>query len=181
VKLALAQKLHVVEVSELTPLFSEGEESDGAWFLLEGEVSVGRNGKTLANLSPGTMFGLVSAIDQGRRSASCVTTGPARLLKLADRDFDALFASGHRFAFQIVDLIARQLVLHLRQANSMLALPGKASGAAAAKSKSVPAMLGSPAAAPHSPPVDPGFEMIPLDLEIDLDDLELKPAAGLLG
>jgi CRP/FNR family cyclic AMP-dependent transcriptional regulator len=180
VKLALAQKLQVVELSELTPLFSEGEESDGAWFLLEGEVSVGRNGKTLANLAPGTMFGLVSAIDQGRRSASCLTTGPAKLLKLGDRDFDALFASGHRFAFQIVDLVARQLVLHLRQANSMLALPGKASGAAAAQSKSVPSMLGTPAAS-RNLAAEPALEMIPLDLEIDLDDLELKPVAGLLG
>jgi CRP-like cAMP-binding protein len=176
VKLALAQKLQLLEVQEITPLFAEGEVSDGCWFLLDGEVSVGRNGKTLANLVPGTMFGLVSAIDQGRRSASCVTTGPARLLKLGDKDFDALFAAGHRFAFQIVDLVARQLVLHLRNANAMLAVPGKPAGVAV-PSKGVPQLLSPKDAAPQPSK----FDLLPLDLEIELEELDIKPAAGILG
>lgn len=168
VKLALGQKLQLIEVSEVTPLFAEGEPSDGAWFLVEGEVSVGRNGKTLANLTPGSMFGLVSAIDQGTRSASCVTTGPARLLKLAEKDFDGLFASHHRFAFQIVDLAARQLVFHLRQANAMLSLPGKAP-----QQKAV---------APAQPAkrfdeIDPAA----MEIDFDLDDIKLEPEAGILG
>jgi len=169
VKLALAQKLQYVEVDEVTPLFAEGEPSDGAWFLLDGEVSVGRNGKTLANLAPGAMFGLVSAIDQGTRSASCVTTGPARLLKLGEKDFDALFASGHRFAFQIVDLAARQLVFHLRQANSMLSLPGKAPASAAP--------------APPPQPVKKFDEIDPAAMEIDFDlgEITIEPEAGILG
>jgi CRP-like cAMP-binding protein len=176
VKLALAQKLQLLEVQEITPLFAEGEVSDGCWFLLDGEVSVGRNGKTLANLTPGTMFGLVSAIDQGRRSASCVTTGPARLLKLGDKDFDALFAAGHRFAFQIVDLVARQLVHHLRNANAMLAVPGKPAGLASA-SKGVPQLLSTR----QAPPQQSKFDLLPLDLEIELEELDIKPAAGILG
>jgi len=110
VKLALAQKLEVIQLSEMSPIFAEGEKADGAYFIVEGEVSVGRNGKTLANLPAGTMFGVVACIDQGLRSASCVATGPATLLKMSDKDFDQLFAAGHRFAFQIVDLLARQLV-----------------------------------------------------------------------
>ena len=76
VKLALAQKLEVIELTEMTPIFAEGEKADGAYFIVEGEVSVGRNGKTLANLPAGTMFGVVACIDAGLRSASCVATGP---------------------------------------------------------------------------------------------------------
>ncbi len=161
VKLALAQKLHVIEVQGVTPLFAEGEPSDGIYFVLEGEVSVGRNGKTLANLVPGTMFGLVSAIDSGARSASCLTTGPAKLLKLDDADFDALFASGHRFAFQIVDLVARQLVGHLRSANAMIPLPGKPAGQAGATRPLDPALKAPPGK-------DDG--MPPLELEIDIEE-----------
>jgi CRP-like cAMP-binding protein len=130
VKLALAQKLKRVDLDGLTPIFAEGEASDGAYFVVEGEVSVGRNGKTLSNLPAGTMFGIVACLDNGPRSASCVTTGPARLLKMTVRDFDALFASGHRFAYQLVDLVARQLVQHVRDANQLLPLPGKRSGPA---------------------------------------------------
>jgi CRP-like cAMP-binding protein len=162
VKLALAQKLRLLEVPEITPLFAEGEPSDGAYFLLEGEVSVGRNGKTLSNMVPGTMFGLVSAIDSGRRSAACVTTGPAKLLKLNDKDFDALFASGHRFAFQLVDLVARQLVSHLRNANAMLPLPGQAAGRAET-SRPVTSMLVA------VPDREKDLDILPLELEMEID------------
>lgn len=163
VKLALAQKLRLVEVDGITPLFGEGEESDGAYFLLEGEVSVGRNGKTLSNMIPGTMFGLVSTIDEGRRSAACVTTGPAKLLKLSDHDFDALFASGHRFAFQIVDLVARQLVSHLRNANTMLPMPGGPAGKAPT-AQPVSTLL------PTTPDREADLEVLPLELEMEIDD-----------
>lgn len=177
VKLALGQKLQLIEVDEVTPLFAESEPSDGAWFLIEGEVSVGRNGKTLANLGAGTMFGLVSAIDQGTRSASCVTTGPAKLLKLGEKDFDALFVSGHRFAFQIVDLAARQLVMHLRQANQMLALPGKAP----APRSTVPP---PPAAAPAKGASASKFDEIDpaaMEIDFDLEEIVIEPEAGILG
>jgi CRP/FNR family cyclic AMP-dependent transcriptional regulator len=172
VKLALAQKLRLVEVDEITPLFAEGEESDGAYFLLEGEVSVGRNGKTLSNMVPGTMFGLVSTIDSGRRSAACVTTGPARLLKLNDADFDALFASGHRFAFQIVDLVARQLVSHLRNANTMLPMPGGAAG----RAPTAQPISGLLAATPDRAA---DLEVLPLELEMEIDEAAF--AGDLLG
>jgi CRP-like cAMP-binding protein len=171
VKLALGQKLSVVRVDEVTPIFAEGEPSDGAWFIVEGEVSVGRNGKTLANLPAGTMFGVVACLDDGVRSASCVTTGPATLLKMAERDFDQLFASGHRFAFQMVDLVARQLVLHLREANHLLPLPGKRAGTAGL-SRPMNAML-------HTEPAPEDLDLIPVELEVEAAlPIELELALG---
>jgi CRP/FNR family transcriptional regulator, cyclic AMP receptor protein len=120
VKLALAQKLRPVHIDASRPLFEDGQEGDSAYFLLSGAVNVTRHGRTLAGLKPGAMFGLVSLIDQGRRSASCITEGPVRLLRLSKLDFEALFNSGNRFAFQIVDLASRQLVEHLRSADQLL-------------------------------------------------------------
>lgn len=176
VKLALAAKLEVIELTEMSPIFAEGEKTDGAYFIVEGEVSVGRNGKTLANLPAGTMFGVVACIDAGVRSASCVATGPATLLKMSDRDFDQLFVAGHRFAFQIVDLIARQLVQHVREANMMLPLPGRASGIAKV-SKPVEKML---AAAPSEDDLDvisTELEVessLSIELELDLTDFNAE-------
>ncbi len=181
VKLALAQKLKRVEVDGLAPIFAEGERSDGTYFIVEGEVSVGRNGKTLANLGAGSMFGVVACIDQGPRSASCITTGPAKLWRMSARDFDQLFASGHRFAFQMVDLVARQLVQHLRDANQLLPMPGSPSGIAkAARPVDVPLPRPSeprvPAPRPSAPPppspakvLDP--EVPPIELEVDFGEL----------
>lgn len=172
VKLALAQKLEVIRLTEMSPLFAEGEKADGAYFIVEGEVSVGRNGKTLANLPAGTMFGVVACIDSGLRSASCVATGPATLLKMSDRDFDQLFAAGHRFAFQIVDLLARQLVQHLREANQLVPLPGHASGLARV-SRPMEKMLPSEPSEEDLDVISTELEVdtaLPIELELDLGD-----------
>lgn len=165
VKLALAQKLELFDVENITPLFAEGEPADSVWFLVSGEVGVGRNGKTLATLEGGTMFGIVGCIDQGRRSASCITLGPARLMRLSDTEFDQLFATGNRFAFQMVDLVARQLVAHIRSANRLIPQPGKGAAPAIAPA------TGPALARPRAPAAEEEI-IIPLELEIDVRDLE---------
>ncbi len=177
VKLALAQKLEVIEVSQVTPIFAEQEPSDGPWFIVEGEVLVGRNGKTLATLPPGTMFGQVACIDNGPRSASCVTAGPATLFRMVERDFDQLFASGHRFAFQMVDLVARQLARHVREANHLLPIPGQGPR---------PAVLSAPVGAMlAAEPSMQDLELLPRELEVEAAlplelELELASGAGVL-
>lgn len=167
VKLALTQKLKVVETADFRPIFAEGDLADAAYFLLEGEVMVGRGGKTLAALGPGNMFGIVAAIDGGPRSASVIADGRTRMLRLADADFDSLFSRGNRFAFVLVDMIARQLVGHLRSMNAMVQLPGGPRMTPAA----VPAV---PAAAPsqQGPAVRQAYAAESLDalaLELELD------------
>lgn len=146
VKLALSQKLTVVETASVQPLFSEGDPGDSAYFVVSGEITVSRSGKPLANLGGGAMFGLVAVIDNGERSASCIANGPATLLRLGKPEFDQLFSAGNRFAFQLVDLVARQLVAHLREANALL-----------------PGTSAPPARAEPLPP-----EMLESELDIDL-------------
>ncbi len=159
VKLALSQKLQLIEVSSITPLFGEGDEGSSAYFLLSGQVNVGRNGKTLTTLGPGSMFGLVAAVDKGTRSASCITDGPARLLELKATDFDALFAARNRFAYQVVDWVARQLVEHLRQANQRLPVAGL-------RPPPQPGVQAVPALTEEE--VLPEAELLPLELEMAL-------------
>jgi CRP-like cAMP-binding protein len=184
VKLALAQKLEVVQLDELTPLFAEGEASDGAWFIVDGEVSVGRNGKTLANLPAGTMFGQVACIDSRPRSASCLTTGPATLFRMAEPDFDQLFASGHRFAFQMVDLVARQLVQHLRDANALLPHAGRLATGPPGLATSVHSLLQAQPSLDDDPELLLTEELevetaLPIEIELDLG--EFRPESDLLG
>jgi len=175
VKLALAQKLKLVETDGVAPIFGEGSRGDAAYFVLDGEVTVGRSGKTLATLGKGAMFGMVSVIDNGGRSASCVTAGPARLLRLDDREFDILFQTGNRFAYELVDLVARQLVEHLRGANALLPPPGQGPARPALHVSGAKRSLQSKAAAGTMDPAGAAAgegELLPLDLEIELE-LEL--------
>lgn len=163
VKLALQQKLKLIETEKPTPLFVEGAPTDGAYFVLSGRVVLSRKGTALGELESGSMFGLVACLDAGPRSASASTVGPARLLRLTDKDFDSLFARGNRFAFQLVDIVCRQLSARLRDTNTLL--PTAAPFApAAAKPKPAPA---PPAASPPPKPLAPAVEPS-LDLEFEL-------------
>ena len=123
VKLALAQKLRRLDVADATTVCSEGEAGDAAYFIASGAVQVLRSDQVLAQLQPGEVFGMVALIDGGTRSASCVSSGPTRLFRLARADFEQLFSSGNRFAFQLVEGMARQLVRNLRAADLLLARP----------------------------------------------------------
>ncbi|HVE86387.1 MAG TPA: cyclic nucleotide-binding domain-containing protein [Myxococcales bacterium] len=125
VKLALAQKLSLVQTTGPEVVFSEGDRGDAAYFVIDGQVDVIRGGKTLATMGPGAMFGMVALIDSGGRAATCSTQGKARLLRLGAAEFEALFAAGHRFSHDIVNLVARQLVQHLRVANRLLPTSGQ--------------------------------------------------------
>ncbi len=87
--------------------------------MLDGAVSLTRGGVELASAGAGSMVGLVAVLDGGTRSASAIAEPGARLLRLSDADFDALFARGNRFAFQLVDHVARQLARDLRSANAL--------------------------------------------------------------
>ena len=160
VKLALSSKLAWVETRGVEAIFAEGEPADSTWFIVEGEVVVGRNGRTLERMGPGQIFGLVAALDGGPRSASCLTSGPARLLRLDDADFDSLFAAGNRFAYHLVDLVARQLVAHVRGANRLL-----------------PATPGVPELPPEEDPEAGLEELLPLELELALE-AEAHSGAG---
>jgi CRP-like cAMP-binding protein len=165
VKLALAQKLRLVETEGVAPVFGEGSPGDAAYFVVDGEVTVGRNGKTLATMKKGAMFGIVALIDSGGRSASCVTAGPAKLFRLDDNEFDILFQTGNRFAFTMVEMVARQLVEHLRSANTLLPQPGQSPGKTTRRSSGL---------RPAIPKMDPvgaateeeELELLPLYLEL---------------
>ena len=123
VKLALAQKLGRIDAPDATTVCSEGEEGDAAYFIASGSVQVLRSAQTLAHLQANEWFGMVALMDGGPRSATCVTDGPTRLLRLGRADFETLFSSGNRFAFLLVEDMARQLVKNLRAADLLLARP----------------------------------------------------------
>jgi len=154
VKLAMTQKLGLVETSSEELVFCEGERGDATYFVIGGEVRVERGDRRLATLGPGKMFGLVGLVDGGNRIVTCRTAGPARLLRLGAAEFDALFAGGNRFAQNMVTLVARQLADHLRIANALLPrLDGEPS---------------PPAPGAEGEESSPGEDLLPLDQELEL-------------
>lgn len=120
VKLALAQKLceKTVEAGEV--LLREGDPAEAIFLLVDGQVGVQRHGERLATLGPGSLVGLISAIDGGTHIATGLVEADSRVWRLADPDFDWLFAAGNRVAYQLVEMVTRQLAAQLRRVNATL-------------------------------------------------------------
>jgi len=123
----LAMVMRKRDYAEGDVIIQEGEPGHTCYFIVRGEVEVRkqmRDGRqrTITTLRGDQMFGHVSLIDAGLRSATCVATRGTRCLLLERSDFDTLFGSGTRFAFKFQEVIGRTVAAQLRSANERLSL-----------------------------------------------------------
>lgn len=119
-------------------LVHEGDAGQSCFFLVEGEIRVftskGKHSKDLATLKRGAIFGHLSLIDHGKRSATCTARGDALVLEMGWSEFDLMFNSGKPAAFKFIDALTRLLAQELRSTNDQL-LAVFNSAAAAKKSE----------------------------------------------
>ena len=105
-----------------TVIFAEGTPGMACAFVIEGlvhaelEIAGGRR-ERINTMGSGEIFGEISLIDGGARSASCVVgEGGARVALLSRADFGLLFDAGNPFAFSMVRFISRQLARRVQRA-----------------------------------------------------------------
>ena len=102
----------------------QGERGGDFYIVAAGKVDVQRRGgdnvtRHLATLEPGAMFGAVSLIDGGERSATCIArSDDTTLLALSRRDFDMLWNANSPLAFRFIEIIGIDLAQRLRTAAS---------------------------------------------------------------
>lgn len=101
-------------------ILSQGEEGDSAFQILEGAVEVkvgeGKNEKTVGTLSEGEIFGEMSLIDPGPRSATVVATADT---KVAVTSFDEFMNALQDDPERAVEFM-KTLVRRLRQMNEQM-------------------------------------------------------------
>ncbi len=68
-------------------IVDQGQTGREAFVVLEGTVTVKRNGKKVASLGPGTVVGELSLLDHGPRTATVITETDCTLLLLSQRNF----------------------------------------------------------------------------------------------
>lgn len=96
-------------------IVTEGERADSLFVILEGRCKAyvsnddGREA-VLSVMGPGEYFGEI-ALDEGPRSASVMTLEPARLLVVAQQDFQAFLAGNPEFAAHFI----RKLISRIRE------------------------------------------------------------------
>jgi CRP-like cAMP-binding protein len=70
---ALASKFHFLEVARHSQMVNQGEDACGLFILLAGEAIVIKDGKEVAHLRSGAIFGEVSVVPRGPASATVIT------------------------------------------------------------------------------------------------------------
>ncbi len=123
----LASILHSEVFAGGDIIFREGDLGRSCYFLVKGEVEIvkslpGGGSRVLATLQRHDVFGQISLIDSGPRSAAARAAGSIMVYRLNREDFDTLFSSGSRFAFQFQLGVARAAASQLREANRRLNL-----------------------------------------------------------
>lgn len=105
----LARWADEVDLPAGKPLIEQGTYPHEFFVLSEGTAEVTHDGQHLADLGPGDFFGEIALMENHRRTASVITTSPARVVVMATREFEAMGREMPEVAERIrATMIARQ-------------------------------------------------------------------------
>jgi CRP/FNR family transcriptional regulator len=109
---SLAEVLEYLHYEAGESIFDEGDEGDGLYFILEGEVEISQGSALLGCLERGVFFGELSTLDGVPRSASARARRATRLLRLEREELLALMESSPALGIglsQFLSLRVREL------------------------------------------------------------------------
>ena len=71
-------------------ILKEGDISDDAYIILDGEIEVTRNGRIVAKLAKNDIFGEMALVDQRPRTATCTAITPITLGQVTRDNYNTL-------------------------------------------------------------------------------------------
>ncbi|MFZ5471802.1 MAG: cyclic nucleotide-binding domain-containing protein [Myxococcota bacterium] len=89
----LVRRFRARDVGRNEVVIREGEQSDGMYVVLSGEVEVKKNGQNLAKLKEGEIFGEMSLLEKAPASATVSAARRTSLLRLPREDFNRIILS----------------------------------------------------------------------------------------
>jgi CRP/FNR family transcriptional regulator, cyclic AMP receptor protein len=106
----ISQLTDEVDVPDGYTLMRQGDIGQEFFLIIEGKVRIERDGATVRTLGPGDYVGEIALLSKGRRTATAVTEGPARLLVITHQGFNSLLDSSKTIRAQIFEGIAARLL-----------------------------------------------------------------------
>jgi len=105
-------------------IFAEGDQGEGAYYILEGKVKVvtlsSISGEIiLGELGVGEIFGEMALIDERPRSASVVTMAPCKLGFINKVLFNEFIETRTDLAFRLMNFICLSLFIHILRLNEL--------------------------------------------------------------
>jgi len=110
--LRLGQLTDEVDVADGRTLMRQGERGDELFIVIEGKLRVERDGQVIAHRGAGEFLGEIALVDEGPRSATVISDGPARLLVVGHRAFHTLMDEFPEIQLVVLRELARR-VRHL--------------------------------------------------------------------
>jgi len=119
---ALTAAMEYVDVPRGAAVFSEGEQGDSVYIVVDGKVKLSRRApdgreNMIAVMGPSDMFGELSVFDPGPRTATATAVTAARLALLRQADLRSWMSTRPELAEQLLRVVARRL----RRTNDALA------------------------------------------------------------
>ncbi len=109
--------------AEMESFFIEGQASDRMYLLVEGEVSLLRNKKTLDIVKAGEIFGEIAVITQQPRSATAMARKFCQVLVMDARQFQQALQATPEFALMLMNIMNNRLRLTLALMKQTASLP----------------------------------------------------------
>ena len=120
--------MQTVEFKTGETIITQGEAGDTAFLILSGSVEVsigtGAEAKSVGTLAAGDVFGEMSLIDPGPRSATVKATATTQCLVTASDEFIATAEANPKQALEFM----KTLVRRLRRMNERMARTGPGTG-----------------------------------------------------
>jgi CRP/FNR family cyclic AMP-dependent transcriptional regulator len=113
-------------VAEMQPFFLEGQSSEKMYLLVEGEVSLLRNKRTLDIVKPGEIFGEMAVITQQPRTATAMARKFCQALVLDAKQFQQAIQATPEFALMLMNILNHRLRLTLALMKQTASLPSTA-------------------------------------------------------
>jgi len=98
-----------VDVPDGYTLMRQGNIAQEFFLIVDGRVRIERDGQTVNTLGPGDFLGEIALLSEGRRTATAVTDGPAKLLVITHRGFNSLLDASASIRAAILQGVASRL------------------------------------------------------------------------
>ncbi|MCP3162083.1 cyclic nucleotide-binding domain-containing protein [Myxococcus qinghaiensis] len=105
----LVERFRARDIERGEVIIRDGDQTDGLYVLLSGEVEVHKDGHLLTRLKEGDLFGEISLLQKTPATATVTAARHTTLLRLPREDFDALISSHPQILVLISELSDERL------------------------------------------------------------------------
>jgi CRP-like cAMP-binding protein len=102
-----AKDVMIVEAGRF--VFEKGQPGDRAYAIIDGQIDIVLDGRTIDTAGPGSVIGEMALIDSAPRSASALAVTAVKLAPIDERRFMFLVQQTPYFAIQIMQIMSDRL------------------------------------------------------------------------